>query len=377
MKWLEGAREGIIVAGGQGKGNGLQQLSNPNGIVVDQIGTIYVCDEGNNRIVRWVKGAKEGTTIIGEGAREGIIVAGGQGKGNGLHQLSNPKGIVVDQIGTVYICDSGNNRVMTWVKGAKEGSIIIGGEEAALDRPVEDTREGIIVAGGQGNGNGLHQLSQPNGIVVDELGSIYVCDTNNNRIMRWLQGAKEGSTIIGEGAREGSIAAGGQGKGSDIRQLSNPNGIVVDELGTVYVCDSGNNRIMRWLQGAKEGKGAREGIVVAGGQGKGNGLHQLSEPNGIVVDKKGTVYVCDSENNRVMRWFRGSKEGSVLIGEGAREGIVVAGGQGKGNGLHQLSNPSGIVIDELGTVYVCDPDNNRIMRWIKGSKVGIIIIGDL
>ncbi|CAF5145087.1 unnamed protein product, partial [Rotaria sp. Silwood1] len=36
MKWLEGAREGIIVAGGQGKGNGLHQLSNPTGLVVDE-----------------------------------------------------------------------------------------------------------------------------------------------------------------------------------------------------------------------------------------------------------------------------------------------------------------------------------------------------
>ena len=29
MKWVEGAKQGIIVAGGQGKGNGLTQLSYP------------------------------------------------------------------------------------------------------------------------------------------------------------------------------------------------------------------------------------------------------------------------------------------------------------------------------------------------------------
>ncbi|CAF4697093.1 unnamed protein product, partial [Rotaria magnacalcarata] len=44
MKWMKGTKEGIIVAGGQGKGNGLTQLPNPRGVVVDQLGTVYVAD---------------------------------------------------------------------------------------------------------------------------------------------------------------------------------------------------------------------------------------------------------------------------------------------------------------------------------------------
>ncbi|CAF1323517.1 unnamed protein product [Didymodactylos carnosus] len=44
MKWVEGAKQGIVVAGDQGEGNGLTQLSNPWGVVVDQLGTVYVAD---------------------------------------------------------------------------------------------------------------------------------------------------------------------------------------------------------------------------------------------------------------------------------------------------------------------------------------------
>ncbi|CAF4322910.1 unnamed protein product, partial [Rotaria magnacalcarata] len=52
MKWVKGAKEGIVVAGGRGKGNLLSQLNFPEGIIVDQLGTLYVVDRGNNRIVR-------------------------------------------------------------------------------------------------------------------------------------------------------------------------------------------------------------------------------------------------------------------------------------------------------------------------------------
>ena len=44
MKWMEGRKEGIVVAGGQGKGNSLRQLSWPQGVVVDQLDTVYVAD---------------------------------------------------------------------------------------------------------------------------------------------------------------------------------------------------------------------------------------------------------------------------------------------------------------------------------------------
>ncbi|CAF4528907.1 unnamed protein product, partial [Rotaria sp. Silwood2] len=56
--------------------------------------------------------------------------------------------------------------------------------------------------------------------------------------------------------------------------------------------------------------------------------------------------------------------------QGATQGVVVAGGQGSGNGLAQLSAPRGVIVDKLGTVYVADRNNNRIMRWPKGACHG-------
>ncbi|CAF4249782.1 unnamed protein product, partial [Rotaria sordida] len=65
MKWMEGAKEGIVVAGGQGVGDGLTQLSHPQGVVVDQLGTVYVVDLASGSVKRWPKGATHGNIIVG------------------------------------------------------------------------------------------------------------------------------------------------------------------------------------------------------------------------------------------------------------------------------------------------------------------------
>ncbi|CAF4429624.1 unnamed protein product, partial [Rotaria magnacalcarata] len=77
MKWVEGAKEGIVVAGGQGYGNALTQLSDPNGIFVDTLGTLYVADRGNHRVMRWTQGDK----------KQGSVVVGGNGEGAGANQF--------------------------------------------------------------------------------------------------------------------------------------------------------------------------------------------------------------------------------------------------------------------------------------------------
>ncbi|CAF1558193.1 unnamed protein product, partial [Rotaria sp. Silwood1] len=79
MKWDKGAKEGIVVAGGQGEGNALTQLSYPTGLFLDTLDTIYVADSSNDRVMRWPKGAKQGTVIVG-----------GNGRGEGANQIAFP-----------------------------------------------------------------------------------------------------------------------------------------------------------------------------------------------------------------------------------------------------------------------------------------------
>ena len=99
-------------------------------------------------------------------------------------------------------------------------------------------------------------------------------------------------------------------------------------------------------------KGAKEGIIVAGGQGQGNSLKQLSYPHGLVVNEIGDVYVVDRWNHRIMCWPSDLKEGRVVVG-----------GNGEEEGSNQLCNPRGLVIDRANNLYVADTSNHRIQRF--------------
>ncbi|CAF4608577.1 unnamed protein product, partial [Rotaria sp. Silwood2] len=79
-------------------------------------------------------------------------------------------------------------------------------------------------------------------------------------------------------------------------QLYCPRGVVVDQLGTVYVADGWNARIMRWP------KGATQGSVIVGGNGRGEQLNQLNWPTGLAFDRHGNLYVVDYGNHRVQKF---------------------------------------------------------------------------
>jgi sugar lactone lactonase YvrE len=96
----------VTVAGGNGMGSGPTQLNSPTGVFVDRGGTIYVADFYNSRIQRFPPGSTSDTT--------GVTVAGGNGEGDGADQLNDASSVYVDTTGAIYIADYLNNRVQKW-----------------------------------------------------------------------------------------------------------------------------------------------------------------------------------------------------------------------------------------------------------------------
>lgn len=153
-KWKTGERHGTLVAGGNGKGNRLNQLNFPSSIFVDEDYSVYVTDRNNHRIMKWIKDAKEG-----------IVVAGGNDEGDTLTQLPSPQGLIINRLGDIYVTDSGTtHRVMRWCKGAMQGSIVVGGN---------------------GQGDQPNQFSGPIDLAFDEQGNVYVSDYWNHRIQKF------------------------------------------------------------------------------------------------------------------------------------------------------------------------------------------------
>ena len=73
-------------------------------------------------------------------------------------------------------------------------------------------------------------------VAVDAAGTVYVADANNNTIRQITPGGVV-TTVAGQAGAFGS----NDGTGSAAR-FGNPQGIAVDDTGTLYVADSGNSR---------------------------------------------------------------------------------------------------------------------------------------
>jgi sugar lactone lactonase YvrE len=288
-------QNGITIAGGNGQGNGINQLSSPCGLYVDDDQNVYVADQYNHRIVKWKSDATSGQ-----------VVAGGNQQGSGAHQLSDPFDVIIDkERDSLIICDYSNTRVIRW--------------------PCQNGTSGEII------------ISNINcvGLTMDENESLYIVEYGKDEVKRY-----------GRGESEGRVVAGGNENGNRLDQLSYPQYVFVDGDHSVYVSDCGNHRVMKWIEGAKQG------IVVAGGQGKGNDLTQLSYPQGVIVDQLGTVYVADYWNARIMRWSKGATQGSVIVG-----------GNGEGSQSNQLNSPVSLSFDRHGNLYVVDYGNHRVQKF--------------
>ncbi|CAF0784794.1 unnamed protein product [Adineta steineri] len=292
-KFNKEKQNAITVAAGKGKGQKLNQLNFPYGIFVDEKKNIFIADHDNHRIVKWKYFA-----------REGQIIAGENGQGSRMNQLNNPTDVVVDQQNhSIIIADSGNKRVIQWLNGKqqvlienidcfgltmdKNGFLYVSDykkNEVRRWKMGEYNNEGIVVAGGNGQGNQLNQLNCPTFIFIDEDQSVYVSDRENNRVMKWRKDVEEGR-----------IVAGGNDQGGNLNQLSLPQGVVVDSMGQIYVADCENHRVMRWCEGKVEGE------IVVGGNGKGNKSNQLNLPFGLSFDDEGNLYVTELGNHRIKK----------------------------------------------------------------------------
>jgi sugar lactone lactonase YvrE len=293
------------VAGGNGEGNVMNQLRQAVGLYVHDDQAVNVADQENHRIVEWKLGATSGQ-----------VVAGGNGQGDGTHQLFKPFDMIVDkERDSLIICDWGNKRVVLWPRrNGTSGETIIWNIECS-------------------------------GLTMDTNGSLYVTNMGKDEVRRYRIGDVNGTVV-----------AGGNGRGIRTDQLFSPQYVFVDRDYSVYTSDFENHRVMKWVEGAKTG------IVVAGGLGQGAGHTQLSYPQGVVVDRLGTVYVVDTGNDRIMRWMKGATEGNIVVGEiGEGEGGESESREGEQS--NQLKYPFGLSFDRQGNLYVVDSGNNRAQKF--------------
>ena len=165
------SQNGVTVAGGNGYGNAVNQLRSPYGLDIDDDNqSIVIADCWNHRIVEWKRGASNGK-----------VIAGSQGQGNRIDQLNGPVDVLIDkETNSLFIADRNNQRVLRSSRHQEttQGEVIvdnIGCVGLAMDHQrylyVSDIvkneirrytigdKNGIVVAGGNAQGNQLNQLN--------------------------------------------------------------------------------------------------------------------------------------------------------------------------------------------------------------------------
>ncbi|CAF1246346.1 unnamed protein product [Adineta steineri] len=244
--------------------------------------------------------------------KQGVTVAGSTYVGTALNQLRNPTSFVLDsKTNTLYIADYGNARMVTWELGAKNGSLVFGGN---------------------GLGNRTDQFGWISGMVQDPNdGSLIICDGTNRRIVRWSQHSNTSAILINN-LYCGSLA--------------------LDNQGLLYISEYDDHRVSRWILG----KNLTHDGIVAGNNGKGNRLDQLNNPLGLFIDHKQDIYIADFSNDRVVKWEKDAKEGTV-------------------SGKVRL--PRIVRVSQSGNMYSIDGYYSRIVRWTpEDTTTGTIIIGE-
>ncbi|CAF1413217.1 unnamed protein product, partial [Adineta steineri] len=156
MRWQEGdaySGMGTLIAGGHQSGNHFNQLSRPQYIFIDEYGSIYVADNLNNRVMKWLKNANEG-----------ILVAPGQVSDENTNSLSRPIGVIVDHMGNIYVTNEGSHRITRWSPSATEAITVVGEQYGSGPTPAMYSQD----------------------LSFDQQNNLYVVDTNNDRIQQFI-----------------------------------------------------------------------------------------------------------------------------------------------------------------------------------------------
>lgn len=318
----------------------------PQGITIDGTGNIYIADAANSRIRR-IDSSGVVVTIAGNGAA-GFSGDGGPAIGASLNL---PRSVAFDGVGNLYILDSGNNRVR---RVDTTGTITT----VAGTGNTDYNGDGILAT----NANLNFSTFLGGGVTVDSVGNIFIAEATNQRVRRVDAKTKLISTIAGTGAF-GFSGDGGQATNA---KLFTPAGVAVDNSGNVFIADSDNNRIRQVnLTTGVITTLAGNGVIGFGGDGGQATNASLNSPLGIMVDEIGNVFVADIFNNRIRRIDAQTKTITTVAGNG----IATFSGDGGQATNASLNIPIGLVIDGNGNLIIADQTNNRIRRVDARTKI--------
>jgi uncharacterized protein (TIGR03437 family) len=316
-------------------------IGNPRALVVDSGGNLYIADSAFN-VVRKVTSAGTISTIAGTGT-SGYTGTGPATSAN----LNGPSGLALDAAGNLYISETNNNRVMKVSGGII--SVYAGSGMNSLSASA-------------GNALGL-PLSSPAGLAFDAAGNLYVASQNYAAIMQVTPGGTM-SLFAGHGYDGFSDGDGGP---ANAAHFLSPVALATDANGNLYVADNVAQTIRRINSGGTiSGIAGTVYSIGFAGDGGSSTSAQFFQPSGLAIDKLGNLLVSDYGNNRVRKVDPVALTISTSVGTAAQLG------DGSSASAAQLLQPSGTGLDATGNLYIADTANHRIRKVDTTGKISTI-----
>jgi DNA-binding beta-propeller fold protein YncE len=198
---------------------------------------------------------------------------------------------------------------------------------------------------------------------MDSAGNLYVADEKNHRI-RVLSPDGIVSSLAGAGPT-GAVMGGYVDGPADQARFADPIGICVTDDGTVYVADSDNQRIRvispHGSVGTLAGSGDYGKLIGGYHDGPANEA-QFNRPYDVEVDAEGNLYVAGYFNN-VIRRISPDGDVTTLAGNGW---LGHADGMGT---AAQLAYPNRLALDPRGYLYVTEGHSSDLGEWVSGNRV--------
>jgi sugar lactone lactonase YvrE len=293
------------------------------GVAADAAGNVYLADTGNHR-VRKIDSSVIISTIAGNGSAK----FSGDGASATNASLFAPTGLTLDAAGTLYIVDTGNQRIRRVSPNGIITTVAGNGVRGFSGDGGIATAASLSLGNVQYLGTGGY----PTSVAVDGAGNLYIPDTENGRV-RMVSPSGIITTVVAA--------------------LRDPYGAAVDAAGNLFITDGSNDQILKVSP-----SGAVTTIATA-----------LSSPSGVALDRAGNLYIADSHSHRI-RKVEPSGVTSVIAGSGDPifdpiEGYYLVGGFSGDGGpatSAQLNFPWGVAVDAVGNVYIADSLNNRIRK---------------
>ena len=346
-------------------------LAYASGLAVTGEGAVYLANTGRHQIVRLTA---EGELRAVAGTGESGALDGPRGEAS----FRLPRRMAFAPDGSLLVADQDGSVVRRIVPpdgGFESENIPLAGFEA-LPR-VAGVRLSVLAgsAGRQGLVDGRGRGARfrlPAGVALDGSGNVIVADGSNHAI-RTIAPDGTVTTIAGdgeEGARDGPCAE---------ARFARPQGVAVDASGSIYVADTGGDRLRRIDADECTVTTVAGGAPSSRDEGSGGfrdgpaAEAEFREPRALAFDGEGNLFIADTVNNLIRRLSPDGRVTTVAGPPGQASGSAFNPGTRDGQGEHAVfALPRAIAVDTEGNVFFTDA-NSAIRRLDRSGFVSTVV----